>query len=83
MIKILERFVKLSRSAQRVLRSLAPMHAQGQADFMQMFMNMALEQKMGGALGGAEEISEEELDEETKKVIEKIRAMKQPPRQNV
>jgi hypothetical protein len=83
MIKILERFVKLSRNAQRVLRSLAPMRGSGQLDFMQMFMQMALEQKMGGILSGAEEVSEEELDEDTKRVIEKIRGMKQSSRQNV
>jgi hypothetical protein len=83
MIKILERFVKLSREAQRVLRSLAPMRASSQHDFMQMFMQMALEQKMGGILSNAEEVSEEELDEETKRVIDKIRAMKQNNRQNV
>jgi hypothetical protein len=83
MIRILERFVKLSRSAQRVLRSLAPMRASGQYDFMQTFMQMALEQKMSGVLSGAEEVSEEELDEDTKRVIDKIRAMKQKDRQNV
>jgi len=83
MIRILDRFVKLSRSAQRVLRSLAPMRASGQYDFMQQFMQMALEQKMGGFLSGSEEVSEEELDEDTKRVIEKIRAMKQKDRQNV
>jgi hypothetical protein len=83
MIKILERFVKLSRNAQRVLRSLAPMRGSGQYDFMQTFMQMALEQKMGGILSGAEEVSEEELDEDTKRVIEKIRGMKQSSRQNV
>jgi len=83
MIKILERFVKLSRSAQRVLKSLAPMRASGQYDFMQTFMQMALEQKFGGVLSGAEEVSEEELDEDAKRVIEKIRAMKQNSRPNV
>jgi len=83
MIKILERFVALSRKAQRVLRSLAPYRGSSQADFMQMFMQMALEQKMGAFQGLGEEISEEELDEDTKKVIEKIRAMKQQDRTNV
>jgi len=83
MIKILERFVRLSREAQRVLRTLAPIRASSQHDFMQMFMQMALEQKMGGILSNTEEVSEEELDEDTKRVIEKIRAMKQNNRQNV
>ena len=83
MIRVLERFVQLSRKAQRVLRSLAPVRGSSQMDFMQMFMQMALEQKMGGVLGGAEEVSEEELDEDTKRVIEKIRAMKQKDGANV
>jgi hypothetical protein len=38
---------------------------------------------MGGVFSGSEEVSEEELDEDTKRVIEKIRAMKQKGRENV
>jgi len=83
MIRVLERFVQLSRKAQRVLRSLSPMHGSSQMDFMQMFMQMALEQKMASGLSGIEEVSEEELDEDTKRVIEKIRAMRKVDRPNV
>jgi hypothetical protein len=77
MIAILERFIRLSKRAERIVRQLAPRTSGAQGDFMKEFMNMALQQKMAGISGLSEEYEEEPLDEETKAVIDKIRAKKQ------
>lgn len=83
MISILERFIRLSKRAERVVRQLAPRTSSFQGDFMKEFMAMALQQKMQGVGGLSEEYEEEPLDEETKAVIEKIRAKKQADKTNV
>lgn len=74
MIGVLEKFVRLSRKASRVLKALAPKSGSGQGDFMQQFMGMALQNKMQGLQLGDAEADDEPLDEETKKLIAKVRA---------
>ena len=75
MIGVLERFVRVSRKASRVLKALAPAKGGGgQGDFMQMFMNTLIQQKMGATEGGDLEEEDMEIDEDTKQLLEKIRA---------
>ncbi len=76
MIEILERFIRLSRRAERIVRYLAPSRNVGREDFMQMFMRQALERSVVGQSDLFEENEEEELDEDIKATIEKIRARK-------
>ncbi len=80
MIAILEKFIRLSRRAERIVRYLTPSRSGGRDDFMQIFMKQALERSVAGQsdlLGGAlAEYEEAELDEDTKATIEKIRAKK-------
>ena len=83
MINILERFIRLSKRAERIVRQLAPRTSSLQGDFMREFMAMALQQKLSGIQSLSEELNEEELDEETKALIEKIRAKKQADKTNV
>jgi hypothetical protein len=83
MINILERFIRLSKKAERIVRQLAPYRTSGQADFMKEFMAMAVREKMQGVKALEEEYEEEPLDEETKALIEKIRAKKQEDRAKV
>jgi len=83
MIEILERFIRVSKKAERIVRQLAPTRASFQGDFMREFMALALQQKMSGIQSLGEELSEEELDEETKALIQKIRAKKQEDKTKV
>ena len=74
MIGVLERFVRLSKKASRVLKALAPSRGSRQGDFMQTLMASMMEQKMAGA-EAAEELEEDmEIDEETADLVKKIRA---------
>lgn len=77
MINILERFIRLSKKAERIVRHLAPTRGGGKADFMQEFMSMTMREKMQSTKALEEEYEEQPLDEETKAVIDKIRAKKQ------
>ena len=76
MIEVLERFVKLSRRATRVLSGLR--HSVGggysgmQGDFMQMLMRQAIQSKMGAT----EELEEVVVDEDVKQLLEKVRKRK-------
>jgi hypothetical protein len=81
MITILERFIKLNKKAERIVRYLAPQRGGGQADFMKEFMTTVVREKMQGTRALEEEYEEEPLDEETKAVIDKIRAKKQAEQQ--
>jgi hypothetical protein len=77
MITILERFIRLSKKAERIVRHLAPSRGGGKEDFMKEFMTMTMREKMQTTKALEEEYEEEPLDEETKAVIDKIRAKKQ------
>jgi hypothetical protein len=77
MLTILERFIKVSRRAERVVRYLAPSRSSGQQDFVKELIMGTLRQKGYEAPTLAEEFEEEPLDDETKALIEKIRAKKQ------
>ncbi len=81
MIHILERFIKISRRAQRILRELAPRSGVGQADFMKYYLDMVMQKtaEKHGIL--AEEYEEAELSPEDLKVIEKIRAKREAEKQ--
>ena len=77
MIGVLERFVRLSRKASRVLKALAPTRGSGgQGDFMQVMMNTMLQQKMAAAEGADLEDEYMEIDEETEGLLKKIRRRK-------
>ena len=76
MIGVLEKFVRLSRKASRVLKKLSPPGTGRQGDFMQVMMNTMLQQKMAATPGMDLEEEGMEIDEDTKDLIEKIRAKK-------
>ncbi len=77
MIRILERFLKISRKAQRIMRELAPRGGVSQTDFMKYYLDMVMQKtaEKHGIL--AEEYEEEELSPEDLEVIKKIRARRE------
>lgn len=81
MIKILERFIRLSRKAERVVRSLGSMYGRrgyyGSNNFIDMLIQKTLESRASLEEDAFEEISEEDLDEDTRRILEKIRKRKE------
>ena len=77
MIKILERFIRLSRKAEKVIRSFGSMYARRgyypSGNFIDLLIQRTLEKRASLEEEDFEEVSEEELDEETRRILEKIR----------
>ena len=77
MIKVLERFIRLSKKAEKVIRSLGSMYGRRgyypSNNFIDMLIQRTLEKKTSLEEEDFEEVSEEELDEETRRILEKIR----------
>ena len=77
MITILERFIRISRKAERLLKQLGRSYGKGLSlsrdDFIRDLIRETISAKMSAEEEEFEEVSEEELDEETRKILEKIR----------
>jgi len=77
MIMILERFIRVSRKAERLLKQLGRSYggslSLSKDDFIRDLIRETIMQRKMAEEEEFEEVSEEELDEETRRILEKIR----------
>jgi len=75
-IKILERFIRINKKAERVLKQFTRSYSRGfgfsKGDFIQDLIRETIRQRGLAEEEEYEEISEEDLDEETRRILEKI-----------
>lgn len=76
MLAILERFIHLSKRAERIVRHLSPRKSGGQGDMISMMMNSLIQQKMTSAPAIGDQTGDDISDEDVKELIAKIKAKK-------